>query len=769
MSSYASDQYGAFASHPARAGRAGESLDVTHGRRTRPRAAPNVPASAGLSAPAVGEVWSVISTDARIRTRGADGRYALTRQRVPHLHRVRVLEVDGDRARVGSEDGTRTWGWTAAANLVQLFKDRPALQRVALAPANAIPLSGLRGRQHAIAETWNRLGGLLDQVATAMRLPVAVALGIWHQESGGRAQQAGQAILRFENHVFFRRWGRRHTAAYDAQFQHGGRSPHAGKQAHLSHHYRVGTTGAWTLLHPAGESHQEVQRRQYEARDLAARLADQETALLCVSFGGPQIMGFNHRTCGYATATAMHAAFQGGERAQVLGFADFMSWRGSDRTRGYMLGHAGAGRWRDLGAAYNGAASYGDRLRDAVADAEHVLRALSAQGQGRYGIPLGLFTHGARIAGTTVRPIDAADASAATPIDAPVQVQGRPRPPVPNVDPEMLTAFFSQYEDDSDVPAAATHAYLTEPALLRMGQQLRDRVLQRWSSGNAPLTQTQLVDEANAIAGHAGTALLLCHNVTKAFSRGGRAIRWQKTDRARGIYSDGSRSWTARVIHADGDLHVAGQTQPSIFYLLFHEDVFGRKDPGDWYHFFLMATCAWYGATSAVTGSGLSHGEALSRQRRTFYSSRVYGLVQSLIRRTRVASARDTMAYKGWRWGNALSFLEGAHYGASQTEVDDESRVHLGGANLGLTQHSQAAGSDWHWFVPRAGHLTQWAAIFGFDLDDATYQRLSPTGTVVSSARPGSGGGRARSLTEDADSPERHAPPAETSNPTADA
>jgi hypothetical protein len=369
------------------------------------------PKAESLGTPAVGETWSVVSGDARLRVPAGGGVYRSTRRRIPRLSRVRIEQVGGDYVRVSNAADGSALGWTAASNLAVFFKNRPALQTVNLAPATPIPLSGLNRRERAMATTYNRLGGLLDLVAAELGLPASVVLGIWYVESGSRAQLANQAILRFENHVFFRRWGRHHTVQYDTHFQHGGRAPQAGHRASRRHFYRVADSGVWTRLHAAGVAFSERQRREYEAKDLAARLAGEETALLCVSYGGPQIMGFNHLTCAYPTARQMYRAFQGGERAQVLGFADFMAWRGSDRTRGFMLRLARGRRWAAFGRAYNGSSRYGATLQAATTDAEVVLRTLPAGAHSRYGVPLALFQHGARIAGSEAQPFDHQDAA----------------------------------------------------------------------------------------------------------------------------------------------------------------------------------------------------------------------------------------------------------------------------------------------------------------------------------------------------------------------
>jgi len=84
----------------------------------------------------------------------------------------------------------------------------------------------------------------------------------------------------------------------------------------------------------------------------------------------------------------------------------------------------------------------------------------------------------------------------------------------------------------------------------------------------------------------------------------------------------------------------------------------------------------------------------------------------------------DDPAYRGWRWANALSFLEEAYYGTdhggTQEEAGRESRDHMRGAIFGLS----LAGYEpqWPWLVPHIGS----AGIMGVDVSSATFEILDP-------------------------------------------
>lgn len=88
---------------------------------------------------------------------------------------------------------------------------------------------------------------------------------------------------------------------------------------------------------------------------------------MSASFGGPQIMGFNHDACGYATAAAMAAAF-GNLRWQVLGFFDFCV------SNGRLIKLIRDLKFEPFGTKYNGSPAYGTRIKKAFEKRDDLLR-----------------------------------------------------------------------------------------------------------------------------------------------------------------------------------------------------------------------------------------------------------------------------------------------------------------------------------------------------------------------------------------------------------
>lgn len=241
----------------------------------------------------------------------------------------------------------------------------PRLQRLPMPPATPIAIDSRwpRDRQ-ALGRSYNRLGGLMSAVAGQLGIDVAAVLAVWRVESGGREHTVGRAVIRFENHYLWDRWGQKNPARYDQHFRHGGRAGVSGRRWE-GHQFRESPTGAWETVHTG------KQEAEYRVLQLASRLAGEETALRCISMGGPQIMGASHAEIGYPTARAMYQAFQASERAHVLGFFDFCRSKSAPR-KGDLVLHLRARDWNRVAQYYNGPGqveTYGTLLRRAYEEA----------------------------------------------------------------------------------------------------------------------------------------------------------------------------------------------------------------------------------------------------------------------------------------------------------------------------------------------------------------------------------------------------------------
>lgn len=246
------------------------------------------------------------------------------------------------------------------------FKDSPVLNSVALAPDRPVQvIRSWPSARQAIAATYNRMGGLMRALAAEAGIEAAAALAVWYVESGGIAHVPGKAIIRFENHLFYRIWGRHNEAQYQAHFRHGGYASAPGR-AWEGHAFREDPSQPFRSFHGS-------QELEYRVLDLAMRLAG-DMALECISIGGPQILISSYRLIGYASPRQMYDAFQAGERAHVLGFFDFCRAKPAPKP-GNMLAYLRDHRWEDFARYYNGSgqvAVYGGRIGNAYEHARQL-------------------------------------------------------------------------------------------------------------------------------------------------------------------------------------------------------------------------------------------------------------------------------------------------------------------------------------------------------------------------------------------------------------
>lgn len=294
------------------------------------------------------------------------------------------------------------------------------------------------------------------------------------------------------------------------------------------------------------------------------------------------------------------------------------------------------------------------------------------------------------------------------------------------VDQTELSIFFSQYEDSSDIPPDVLERYLTDPALTAIQNGMIADLIDHLQSGGAPLAPDELYALALDYTGDPGAALIVCHNVLKAMARGRSPIPWEKQSEAPLVYLfDGQQvNAGAMPIHPDAAT-LGSRGQPSLFYRFFSPTALGQFDEGDWYHYFLEAAAAYYGATGQAQAGGPGFGFD--------YYHVVGGAVDDTINQMNDSAVADTPAYYGWRWANALSFLEeayyGTDYGGNQAEASRESRDHMRGALFGLSLAGYQA--EWAWLVPEIGS----AGATGVDVSDSTYEELDPA-TVPEGGSP---------------------------------
>lgn len=74
--------------------------------------------------------------------------------------------------------------------------------------------------EKVVARVWNKFGGLLEDLSNEYGIDVAASVAVVAVESGGRGFSTdGKMIIRFENHLFHRIWGKNNEAKYNEHFQ----------------------------------------------------------------------------------------------------------------------------------------------------------------------------------------------------------------------------------------------------------------------------------------------------------------------------------------------------------------------------------------------------------------------------------------------------------------------------------------------------------------------------------------------------------------------
>jgi hypothetical protein len=223
--------------------------------------------------------------------------------------------------------------------------------------------------QKAAADTYQRIGGLLDKLAERTAIDPSAALAVWLAESSARPFQYHQAVIRFEVHHLFELWGKRNRQEFVSHFRFGGHSLQPGHPWE-NHEFRSRTTDQFTSVH-------HNQKTEYSALTLAQVLATEESGLRCASIGGCQILMSAFAMLGYDSAKAMYQAFQASERNHILGFFSFCYAKPAPKT-GDLIVYLRQHDWLNFAKYYNGGSQmpvYAAKMRDAYEAATLVTHA----------------------------------------------------------------------------------------------------------------------------------------------------------------------------------------------------------------------------------------------------------------------------------------------------------------------------------------------------------------------------------------------------------
>jgi hypothetical protein len=236
--------------------------------------------------------------------------------------------------------------------------DRPPFWKDDVLAAMQIkPGTPLDDAPAGIKNAWNSYGGLLQEIASRLGFDPSAAIAVLCAESSGKGfNDDGSMKIRFENHVFYSRWGKHHPDTFAKHFKFDA------DQRWKGHYWRSSTDLPWERLHVKSTG----QKGEWAALGFA-RTLDDEAALDSISMGAPQVMGFNSARIGYETAREMFDNWQQGDREQIVGLFSFI------RSNHKMVRALRDKDWEAFAYRYNGsgqAAHYGEIIENYAAQAQ---------------------------------------------------------------------------------------------------------------------------------------------------------------------------------------------------------------------------------------------------------------------------------------------------------------------------------------------------------------------------------------------------------------
>lgn len=201
----------------------------------------------------------------------------------------------------------------------EFLKDSIDVRKAVLSPEQRLKIIGKpKPHERLLERTWNSFGGLLEKLSRKLSIDPAMATAVLCVESSGKGLGSdGRMIIRFENHVFWRYWGKSNTEEFQNHFAFDEKKPWRG------HRFRDSTEERWKSVHGKGQA------KEWEVFEFA-RSRHPRFSMYSISMGMPQIMGFNHRRIGYKSVGQMFASFKRGEAYHIIGLFDFVATGESD-------------------------------------------------------------------------------------------------------------------------------------------------------------------------------------------------------------------------------------------------------------------------------------------------------------------------------------------------------------------------------------------------------------------------------------------------------
>jgi uncharacterized protein YgiM (DUF1202 family) len=219
---------------------------------------------------------------------------------------LRKIDVDEEESRINVADD----GDAKDEAMPDVTDAQP---KATLEPLEKLLVSGT-SEQRKVAGTWNRYGGLLEKLSKEKDIDAACAVAVLCVESSGKGFEQNndnRMIIRFENHKFWKYWGKKNPAEFRKHFQYD-----SGK-VWTKHKWRKSGSGQWQGFHGS-------QSKEWQVFEFAKSI-DADSAMLSISMGAPQIMGFHFERIGYQSVKEMFDSFAIDISAHINGLFDFFS------------------------------------------------------------------------------------------------------------------------------------------------------------------------------------------------------------------------------------------------------------------------------------------------------------------------------------------------------------------------------------------------------------------------------------------------------------
>lgn len=253
----------------------------------------------------------ILSNGARVNVTAEQGDWLqiFMNNRIGFVHGDFVTRVGDASARVDTKKTTSTHTGS------RYLRHQPGVDQLPMPPTpdNAITqnTATMDPRSKLLTTIWNQYGNLLESLGDQLDINPAVAVAVVAAEAGGLLlRHDPRMVIRFENHIFYREWGKHNQALFQTYFRYNA------EKTWQNHQWRPDPNQAWRDFHGN-------QDKEWEVLNFAQRL-DDTAAKRAISMGVAQIMGFNHSALGYGSVQEMFDMMSQSVRYQLIGFFDFV-------------------------------------------------------------------------------------------------------------------------------------------------------------------------------------------------------------------------------------------------------------------------------------------------------------------------------------------------------------------------------------------------------------------------------------------------------------